>query len=111
MLSVDLKSILCDLYLFFDNNEAEVKCVLGQLVVQLIAFQECLKEGTSEEIRFKAHRLKSELAIIGFKELSGQVDEIEASFFQGLQGQKDFDKFNQNTRTLLIVLNDFIQNT
>jgi HPt (histidine-containing phosphotransfer) domain-containing protein len=109
MPKADFENILRNIYLLFDNNDAEVRGIIQYLIVQIVTFQECLKEGNREEIRHAAHKLKGELATIGFKELSNQVSEIEEHFFHDIEKPYALYDFNDRSGSVLTVLNDWLQ--
>jgi HPt (histidine-containing phosphotransfer) domain-containing protein len=111
MRKIVFNNLINDLYKTLDCSESEVKAILQCFVQELADFQKCMGEGTSEEIRFKAHKIKGELSIAGMSELSQQVEEIETLATRGLFKPGCAVEFNQNAIRLLEDINCWLQSS
>lgn len=68
---------LANLHSLFDNDKREVEKILSLLAVRLKQLQTCFETKNVEEIKTETHKIKSELAVCGFDELSAQASKIE----------------------------------
>ena len=91
-----------------DLSDSEMKVILEYMGEHIRDFQGCLPHGPIEEIRFKAHKIKGELKIIGATELARELEKIEMQILNSNFSDKQTTAFNEGAATLLAEIDAFL---
>ena len=99
---------ITNLHSLFDNDKREVEKILSLLAIRLEQLQTCFERKNIEEIKIEAHKIKSELAVCGFEELSAQASQIEMLARENQIVRSKIVEFNSAADELVLEIEKYL---